>query len=517
MNGFDRTPFIKTESDNQDSNFNSMTGFNNYGQSWSGPSNPTDFNFQNSSTNMRTGFSSAQHLSSSFNDDELADFLDYDGGAQVQTPQSQYTPQGNTQTNQASMNGFQSMSAPQRFSHNRGNNDVYSNTPPGNPIQSPFAQSYDRLHMPTMARLQQNQGQYRGVQQGSMSHSPHSNSLQGHSTASTSRSPSGQNAAMANLNFGTSDASSHGGQSIPNPHQRSGSSSQWENRLGGFSFDSDQGLDTPLTSPMSVPPIHQQLASIMENEKSPPSRSKAATVKAQSVPSGSSKEEQKKAKRRNAHNVVEQKRRDKINERIQELSRLVPAHRLEDNKIKKQLASSSRGGASMSPPTASALRKSSAMSQTLAVDDRDKTKGNSLDGAVAWTRDLMWMLHRKLEQESILLETIESLGGQVPFQVRDDELRMRSELMSAINASGADCFEYSRGHGSGLWVPDHTDQAGNPLAPNTAPDYFVEYQPNQGSGQGQQQEAEPSWGYTPESGRDSLDFKEQDEFVMDMS
>src|SRR5690349_9841036 len=58
----------------------------------------------------------------------------------------------------------------------------------------------------------------------------------------------------------------------------------------------------------------------------------------QAAPATSSQEAKRK-RRRESHNLVERRRRDNINERIQDLSKLVPAHRLEDDKIRKAINS----------------------------------------------------------------------------------------------------------------------------------------------------------------------------------
>ena len=170
------------------------------------------------------------------------------------------------------------------------------------------------------------------------------------------------------------------------------------------------------------------------------------------------------------------------------------------------------------------------------IDDKDKgpAKGDVLNGAVSWTRDLMWMLHRKIQQESILLETIEQLGGANPLQVREDEQRMQSELFDAIQRNGVGNFGYSRGAGSGLWVPNVTDHAGNPLesssgmggqqgfagagtsgdATNLAASFGHEHI-NGGIGHGQEQQQQQFWSYSGQG--DPLDdFKEEDEFDMQM-
>ena len=54
-------------------------------------------------------------------------------------------------------------------------------------------------------------------------------------------------------------------------------------------------------------------------------------------PPGFQSQEAKKKRRRESHNAVERRRRDNINERIGDLSRLVPQHRLEDEKVRKHI------------------------------------------------------------------------------------------------------------------------------------------------------------------------------------
>ena len=142
----------------------------------------------------------------------------------------------------------------------------------------------------------------------------------------------------------------------------------------------------------------------------------------------------------------------------------MPAHRLDDDKVKKHLTgNNSTSVGSMSPPQASSLlatssgrRAMGSISQGIPADDKDKgpAKGDVLNGAVGWTRDLMWMLHRKLQQETVLLETIASLGGTNPLQGREDEQRMESELLDAIQQNGVLNFSYSRAPGSALYVPN---------------------------------------------------------------
>ena len=48
--------------------------------------------------------------------------------------------------------------------------------------------------------------------------------------------------------------------------------------------------------------------------------------------------------------------------------------------------------------------------------DKGPNKGDILNGAVSWTRDLMWALHSKYQQEAELAEYITNLGGTFPFE-----------------------------------------------------------------------------------------------------
>ncbi|SLM38658.1 glcd gamma, partial [Lasallia pustulata] len=94
----------------------------------------------------------------------------------------------------------------------------------------------------------------------------------------------------------------------------------------------------------------------------------------------------------------------------------------------------------------------------LPVEDREKgpNKGDILNGAVSWTRDLMWALQQKYAQEDELAQYITSLGGQWPFAVTEDEKRMRTEVLDAIEKNGVETFSYTRTDGTGLRVPKHT-------------------------------------------------------------
>lgn len=245
-------------------------------------------------------------------------------------------------------------------------------------------------------------------------------------------------------------------------------------------------------------------------------------------------QEMKRRRRRESHNLVERRRRDNINERIQELSHLVPMHRLEDEKVRKALQNNSPlsptlGSTSMSPPQATSglagpgARRATAgnITQGIPVEEKDKgpNKGDILNGSVSWTRDLMWMLHVKLQQQEELANLITDLGGTYPFEPTEDERRMQTELVDAMHKNGVSSFSYSRAPGTGLRVPKHTDIKGDPVggasggdSTSLSPDNNSNEDPPTG-GVGQYWSGHNSGG----SGAGSVSFKEEDEYGMDLT
>nr|POE74846.1 microphthalmia-associated transcription factor [Quercus suber] len=250
--------------------------------------------------------------------------------------------------------------------------------------------------------------------------------------------------------------------------------------------------------------------------------------------------EAKRRRRRESHNLVERRRRDNINERIQDLGGLVPQHRLEDEKVRKHLQTNSplsptiANASGMSPPATTSLfangqtrraAGSGNITQGLPMEEKDKgpNKGDILNGSVAWTRDLMWYTHLKLQQEQELKDYITSLGGSWPFQQDDVERRMHSEICEILNkhASQGGFTAYSRAPGSGLRVPGFTNVAGESVSggDNLGAAAFSEYpQQQQATSPGFQ-----SGGSGMSSGQmnhqahfwDGGNFKEEDEYGMD--
>lgn len=239
-------------------------------------------------------------------------------------------------------------------------------------------------------------------------------------------------------------------------------------------------------------------------------------------------QEAKRRRRRESHNLVERRRRDNINERIHELANLVPQHRLEDEKVRKHLQTNSPlspsiTATSMSPPQANSLlgsgsgpgRRAGSVTTGLPVDDKDKVpnKGDILNGSVAWTRDMLWMMRIKLDQEAQLKDMLRNQGVEWPFPQSEDEKRMQSELVEVIekNIRANNLSDYSRAPGSGLRVPGYTNVAGDAI---TADGHQRSLSPGYQSG---------GSGSGISSGRDQYawqpeqeDLKEEDEFGFEM-
>lgn len=246
--------------------------------------------------------------------------------------------------------------------------------------------------------------------------------------------------------------------------------------------------------------------------------------------------ELKKRKRRASHNAVERRRRDNINERIQDLSHLVPQHRLDDDRIRKQLANQGPlspivAGTSMSPPNAATSLLAGANGRRAAstagnitiglpIEEKEKgpNKGDILNGSVSWTRDLMWALHQKYVQEEELAQYITQLGGTWPFQITEDDKRMRTEVMDAMEKNDVSTFQYSRADGTGLRVPKHTTMSGEKLRQNssTSPQSNFELSPGfhsggSGTNSGSNGAGQPQYWHS--AGHTGISFKEEDEFM----
>lgn len=473
--------------------------FNQFGGGHGGSIDPNDLNysggFQNNYNSNQNNASNAFSSGSAvFGDDELLDGL-----------ASPSEPQGGMQGHGQDFGGMGDMNMgynqgiynnshhglPLDQSHMNG----YSNTPDGDPIQSPFVHNftqYRQMHHPqSFGTSLQSPVSFNGSPlAGSDMNNEDPNYLNAkmrqqrmsaqamQRKASNTRSPlTPKAAAMAGLSISSQDGFPSQPIRTGGPHHEKSQSGQWVQTPNSLASFPGSGLSSPLQAGMHSAQINDFL---LKGGTSMPAKL--------GQPGMTSSQEAKRKRRRESHNLVERRRRDNINERIQDLSKLVPGHRLEDEKIRKLIqngtplsptltgvSSPGQATSALAGPGARRATSSTAGNITtgLPVEDKDKgpNKGDILNGAVSWTRDLMWMLHLKMQQQEELINTIAELGGSVPFEMTEDEKRMQTELLEAISRNETAEFTYSRAAGSGLRVPHHTDYKGEPL--NGAPDISI--------------------------------------------
>ncbi|KAK0612943.1 hypothetical protein B0T17DRAFT_542225 [Bombardia bombarda] len=455
----------------------------------SGSYQPTYENNYLSHGNSSSAFSSGSAL---FGDDELLDGL----GSPTE-PQSVMRGHGQDFGNMNGMNMSYNAQGVYGSHHgltiDQAHANGYSSTPDGDPIQSPFVHAFGQY------RQMQHPQAFGGTLQSPLSYagSPLANADMNNDgtdqnyitakarpqvTQAVQRKPSNtrsplppKTSAMANLSINSDASFSARPIRTTGAHHEKSHSAQWVQTP--TSLSSFQG--SPYPSPLQAGLHNAQISDmIMKGGASMPAKLGTA------APAVSSQEAKRK-RRRESHNLVERRRRDNINERIQDLSKLVPQHRLEDEKIRKAL----HMGAPISPTLAgipSPIQATSTLAGPgarraaggatgnittgLPMDDKDKgpNKGDILNGAVSWTRDLMWMLHLKLQQQEELVNTLADMGVKVPFELTEDERRMQTELVEAVSRNQESpgkpkAFSYSRTAGSGLRVPHHTDYKGEPV------------------------------------------------------
>ena len=445
--------------------------------------------------NMSSAFTFGKS-NSAYNDDELLDFDLNDGvnpSSRMQQQDGDY--------NQYLAELGQHMQQPNGQSQM---NPAYASASARLQMQNPYMQNQPNYAQ--MAQLQHHQ----------MSHGSMAPPMDRHLSAS--RSPmTPRTPGMGGISLNTQESASLPTQPIhanSSRHQKT-LSNQYDSTPNSIS-----GIDSPLSSPGN--PIHQHphINEILKSNKfnslpSNPTKAELGGPQTNTV-------DAKRRRRRESHNMVERRRRDNINERIQELSHLVPLHRLEDEKVRKHLANNSPLSPTLtatgrSPPAANSLlapsggRRATTTPSNISLgippEEKDKApnKGDILNGAVAWTRDLMWSLYIKMEQESELEQLFASEGRPWPYQKSEDEARMYSELREAMRLNGRENFSYSRGPGSGLRVPEHTDLRGDPERRGSGGQQDI-----MGGGLQQNQQQQQQWS--------SPDFnpKEEDEFGMDL-
>ena len=525
-------PFIKNEPDDFSFDPNrfarSINGSNfqqQNGQSyapWQGSSiDPLDVSMNGTSMPQSFGqnISSSLHVGNSqITDDDLLGSLDTTGGSNANEMQMSHANgmqnQGMHQGQTFGHNFQRSMQPPTSNPHQMNG---YSSTPDGAPIQSPFDQgNFDYIHWQAA-----NNGSAAAP---NMARSASGSGLQPHERhVSLSRSPmTPMTPGMGNLHIGSSEnGGSYPGQPIPGHKGHQGHhhsiSSTWDNSLGSAYSQ----FDGPLTSPGSA--MHPQQISEVLKSGTPTSH--------HTPPKGTSKTtaEMKKAKRRASHNEVERRRRNHINAQITALAKRVPSHRLEDDNLRRSLNSGplppSLAANSASPPQATSLlaggvgrRAAGSISTGIPIDEKDKgpAKGDVLNASVGWMHDLLWMLNKMIDREKQLVES----GGQVA-PVGEEEARMLSELKGAFERNRVPEIMYTRAHGSSLFVPGYTDQAGAPLPPGSrssiSPTSFsLDMGPPSNGHNGDHNQF---WGYPNEGNglRASTELKEEEDFDFDMT
>ena len=509
-------------------------------------------NFNNQASNPSASFSKGI---STFGDDELLDSLGSPNQAGMQSNGQEFGMDFDFPQNMYSgQNGTAALSVDPN--HING----YSNTPDGDPIQSPFVHNFNQAQFRHMqpqhafGNSLHSPGSYTGspvpgsdMNNGSRDASNYakqrprlSQVMQGRKSSNTRSPLTPKTPVMSALHIGSAEHSNFPTEPIrtsqhSHRHQKT-LSGQWDqtpsslNSFGGSDFSPIQGIHP-----------NPAISDILKGTSMPTKLNNGH--QAGSAPALQS-QEMKRRRRREYHNLVERRRRDNINERIQELSHLVPMHRLEDEKVRKALqnnsplsptlAGLSAPPSGMSPPQATSglagpgARRATAGNITtgIPIEEKDKgpNKGDILNGAVSWTRDLMWMLHLKLQQQEDLANIIAELGGTFPFEETEDEKRMHTELMDAMLKNDGAKFHYSRAPGTGLRVPKHTDVKGDAIGSSAqggqldtslSPDNHSTGDAGQAGmgGPGQYWSGHNSGG----SGAGSISFKEEDDYGMDLT
>lgn len=511
--------FIKHESDDHSNPFMMSHSGLPMGNQFGNPNDgvdPSDLTMQQGGF-MPYSFGSQQNMSSSFNfgnsgidTDELLD-LEISGQNGVHRGDN--------------MNYMQDQSGGIAMSHQSQMSHLYSNTPENAPMASPFAQNsfnYDQYRMNQPNNHLQNASSF---DQNYLSTKGRPNMQSMDRNVSDARSPmTPKTPALGSLNLGTPESGSFPGQPIrtgglQHRHQKT-LSNQWDGTPGSAQSYVE-------SSPISSPGHQSHHTGISEMIKSGKHASLPAKVDSHLHTGGQDLESQeaKRRRRRASHNLVERRRRDNINERIQDLSHLVPQHRLEDDKVRKQLVNNSTlsmagagGNAATSLLAGGNGRRATPGNITmgLPIEEKEKgpNKGDILNGAVSWMRDLMWALHVKYQQEAELAEMISNLGGTWPFEPTEEEKRMRSEILEALEKNDPTSFSYTRGPGSGLRVPKHTNLAGDSVPGGsdglTPPNLSPPFHSGASSANGQPQ-------YWNSAGHAAMSFKEEDEYGMEMN
>lgn len=516
------SPFIKEETDEFSFNPNKFVSANGMSMSQQFNSHfatsgaemngvdPANINMTNFGANMPNSYTMG---SAGIPDDELHDLLLED---QNGFPNFEPSFSDNAQANHGGFMQGQGQAISMSHPSNGIQNQAFSHTPDMGSIPGPYANDAN------FAQYRAMQGFHSIPMQNGMHRKMHGME-RNHSDTRSPMTP--KTPALGSLHISTPDSSQLSAQALLNQHLHQharAASSQWDGTPGsGHSY-----LDSPLPSPHGNQMHHAQISELMASGKQMSLPTKVENTH-NAIPAFQSQEAKKK-RRRESHNLVERRRRDNINERIQDLSRLVPNHRLDDEKIRKLISTNGPlSPAGISPPQATSLlaggagRRATAgnITQGLPIEEKDRgpNKGDILNGAVGWMRDLMWRCYEMEKQQEKLKKYIEDLGGSWPFEKSEEERRMESELIDTVEQNGPNNFHYSRAPGSGLRVPKHTNYAGEPVDEATAQQ---EAGVSQNATSGAAPQASAFWASPNQnggdSGRGSMSLKEEEEY-MDMA
>lgn len=507
---------------------NDLSMPNNFGSSFQNNNNSNNGNNYPSHGNSSNAYAASSAI---FGDDELLDSL-----ASPTEPQAGM--HGHNQD--FGINDMSGMAFSQGvYGSHHGlpidhHTNAFSSTPDGDPIQSPFVHNFGQY------RQMQHPQSFGGSLQSPLSYAaPDLNDADSNFLKARPRIPQSMQhktpvnrgpltpkaGAMAGLSLGSDSA--FGAQPIRTggAHHEKSHSGQWGTPNSISSFPGS-GFSSPLQPNMHSAQLNEIL---LKGGASMP-----AKIGTSAPPSSV---EAKKKRRRESHNLVERRRRDNINERIQDLSKLVPSHRLEDEKVKKALQA---GGGAVSPDLTGLSNSAQATSALagpgarraaggtagnittgLPIEDKDKgpNKGDILNGAVFWMRDLMWLVENLMHQQEELLSTVHDCGAKVPFEITEEQLRMQSELRDAMsrNDESSVKFTYSRFDGSGLRVPDFTDFAGKRLGNQNAHGYDHHSISPANNGVMGHDMLDPEDFMGTYDDDDEVNFKEEDEYGMDMT
>jgi hypothetical protein len=129
----------------------------------------------------------------------------------------------------------------------------------------------------------------------------------------------------------------------------------------------------------------------------------------------------------------------------------------------------------------------------------------------------MWMLYKKVQEVDELKDHLrQHTGEEWQSDETEEERRMRSELVDAVERNGVANFKYSRAPGSGLRVPKHTNVAGEPIS-QISPQSLSPGMQSNGSGSNSNSNNPQFWLNQQGGGNNTFSLKEEDEYNgMDM-